>query len=595
MGVLGPPKPPAPLDVEPRWQQKRHTTWHGKQELRAHNRAFDASQLSKKRAQAQRGPPTPPRVDDKAAVRKARAAAHQRVLEYKKRQQHVPVIQAAPTPQTYDDDSFEFEEAAPTKMPWYSQDRAKRLASKHHKERREAVLRQKEAQRKHRETVEARLERVQQTILRRRRDRQGTFRKGSAVLVEEQPKHEKTLNWKPETAWRPGPYPNPQKTSMARTRLFGPPPADSKKAFRDVVEALKSPTRPPRKIAAAAAGWRKAWSAVREFVRTDPRCVQQRRERLQAQVLLMRERLGMAEAPPPPEVLVKAESVPVSPPEAPRGLRKQPGSPRSQRVRIPGGGGPSFATPKMPASPHRPPTRKPPPPPPPTPPPNPPADASPRDILNRLRQQQPSAMDASAEGSLLRSSRENLPAGAVLGGRPARSAPLVPPAPSREVPAAPSREEPSVDAQVDALADTLDDGDDGDDDDDAAEVSSPRDILARLRSEQPSASAEESLLRRSRDQSDAQQVEALADVLDEDDDAAAAPAPAATDAQQVDQLADILDDDASDMDVFAQGSPRISMGGSSFADESKADDASSSLLESKDFQLHGSGGFDSDA
>ena len=162
MGVLGPPKPPAPLDVEPRWQQKRHTTWHGKQELRAHNRAFDASQLSKKRAQAQRGPPTPPRVDDKAAVRKARAAAHQRVLEYKKRQQHVPVIQAVPTPQTYDDDSFEFEEAAPTKMPWYSQDRAKRLASKHHKERREAVLRQKEAQRKHRETVEARLERVQQ-------------------------------------------------------------------------------------------------------------------------------------------------------------------------------------------------------------------------------------------------------------------------------------------------------------------------------------------------------------------------------------------------------------------------------------------------
>ena len=316
MGVLGPPKPPAPLDVEPRWQQKRHTTWHGKQELRAHNRAFDASQLSKKRAQAQRGPPTPPRVDDKAAVRKARAAAHQRVLEYKKRQQHVPVIQAVPTPQTYDDDSFEFEEAAPTKMPWYSQDRAKRLASKHHKERREAALRQKEAQRKHRETVEARLERVQQTILRRRRDRQGTFRKGSAVLVEEQPKHEKTLNWKPETAWRPGPYPNPQKTSMARTRLFGPPPVDSKKAFRDVVEALKSPTRPPRKIAAAAAGWRKAWSAVREFMRTDERCIQRRRERLRAQVLEMRERLGMSEAPPPPAVLVKAESVPVSPPEA---------------------------------------------------------------------------------------------------------------------------------------------------------------------------------------------------------------------------------------------------------------------------------------
>ena len=269
--------------------------------------------------------------------------------------------------------------------------------------------------------------------------------------------------------------------------------------------------------------------------------------------------------------------------QAPRGLRKQPGSPRSQRVRVPGGGGPSFKSPKMPASPHRPPTRKPPPPPPPTPPPQPPADASPRDILNRLRQQQPSAMDASAEGSLLRSSRENLPAGAVLGGRPARSAPLVPPAPSREVPAAPSREEPSVDAQVDALADTLDDDGD-DDDDDAAEASSPRDILARLRSEQPSASA-----------TDAQQVDALADVLDEDDDAAAAPAPAATDAQQVDQLADILDDDASDMDVFAQGSPRISMGGSSFADESKADDASSSLLESKDFQLHEGGHSDSDA
>merc|ERR1711938_389888 len=193
---------------------------------------------------------------------------------------------------------------------------------------------------------------------------------------------------------------------MARTRLFGPPPVDSKKAFRDVVEALKSPTRPPRKIAAAAAGWRKAWSAVREFMRTDPRCIQRRRERLRAQVLEMRERLGISEAPLPPAVLVKAESVPVSPPEAPRGLRKQPGSPRSQRVRMPGGGGPAFATPKMPASPHR------------------PADASPRDILNRLRQQQPSAMDASAEGSLLRSSRESLPAGAVLGGRPARSAPL---------------------------------------------------------------------------------------------------------------------------------------------------------------------------
>ena len=221
-----------------------------------------------------------------------------------------------------------------------------------------------------------------------------------------------------------------------------------------------------------------------------------------------------------------------------------------------------------------------------------------------------------AEGSLLRSSRESLPAGAVLGGRPARSAPLAPSAPSREVPSVPSREEPheepsdepSVDAQVDALADTLDD-------DDAAEASSPRDILARLRSEQPSASAEGSLLRRSReqeasslwtdahrDQADAQQVDALADVLDDGDaaddddgdDAAAAPAPAATDAQQVDELADILDE-GSDMDVFAQGSPRISMGGSSFADESKADDASSSLLESKDFQLHGGAHSDSDA
>ena len=86
--------------------------------------------------------------------------------------------------------------------------------------------------------------------------------------------------------------------------------------------------------------------------------------------------------------------------------------------------------------------------------------------------------------------------------------------------------------------------------------------------------------------------------LDEGDDATAAPAPApaATDAQEVERLADVLDDDASDMDVFAQGSPRISMGGSSFADESKADDASSSLLESKDFQLYDKGGHsDSDA
>ena len=134
-------------------------------------------------------------------------------------------------------------------------------------------------------------------------------------------------------------------------------------------------------------------------------------------------------------------------------------------------------------------------------------------------------------------------------------------------------------------------------------------MAARCRALQPSASTEGSLLRRSTEQqassllgsreqpaadTDAQ-VEQLADVLDEDDDAAAAPAPAATDAQEVERLADVLDDDASDMDVFAQGSPRISMGGSSFADESKADDASSSLLESKDFQLHGSGGFDSDA
>ena len=272
----------------------------------------------------------------------------------------------------------------------------------------------------------------------------------------------------------------------------------------------------------------------------------------------------------------------------------------------------------MPASPHRPPTRKPPPPPPPTPPPQPPADASPRDILNRLRQQQPSAMDASAEGSLLRSSRESLPAGAVLGGRPARSAPLASsadgsalgsrpaaaaaaPAPSRaSVPAPPSipsreepSEEPSVDAQVDALADTLDD--DGGGDDDAAEASSPRDILDRLRSEQPSASAEGSLLRRSAEQTDAQQVDALADVLDEDDDAAAAPAPAATDAEEVDRLADVLDDDASDMDVFAQGSPRLSASHSSFAEDSKADDASSSLLESKDFQLYDKGDPHSDS
>ena len=306
-------------------------------------------------------------------------------------------------------------------MPWYSQDRARKLASQHYKERREAALRQKEAQRKHRETVEKRLERVQQTILRRRRDRQGTFRKGSAVLVKEPPKHEKTLNWKPETAWRPGPYPNPQKTSMARTRLFGPPPVDSKRIFRDVVEALKSPTRPPRKIAAAAAGWRKAWSAVREFMRTDPRCIQQRRERLRA-AGARDERASRhgGGGPPPPAVLVKAESVPVSPPEAPRGLRKRPGSPRSQRVRTPGGGRPS-----MPASPHRPPTRKPPPPPPPTPPPNPPADASPRDILNRLRQQQPSAMDAARpEGRVAPALEPRVAPGGARGARRESSARL---------------------------------------------------------------------------------------------------------------------------------------------------------------------------
>ena len=89
------------------------TTWHGKQELRAHNRAFDASQLSKSVASAAR-PPTPPRVVDAAAVRKAGSG---RAFRIQRRQQHVPVIHAAPTPQTYDDDSFEFEEAAPTKMP----------------------------------------------------------------------------------------------------------------------------------------------------------------------------------------------------------------------------------------------------------------------------------------------------------------------------------------------------------------------------------------------------------------------------------------------------------------------------------------------
>ena len=63
----------------------------------------------------------------------------------------------------------------------------------------------------------------------------------------------------------------------------------------------------------------------------------------------------------------------------------------------------------------------------------------------------------------------------------------------------------------------------------------------------------------------------------------------AADAEEVDRLADVLDDDASDMDVFAQGSPRLSASHSSFAEDSKADDASSSLLESKDFQLYDKG------
>ena len=101
------------------------------------------------------------------------------------------MIHAAPTPQTYDDDSFEFEESGAHKTALVPQDRPGSWRRSTHRERREAVLRQKEAQRKHRETVEKRLERVQQTILRRRRDRQGTFRKGSAVLISEKPKHEK--------------------------------------------------------------------------------------------------------------------------------------------------------------------------------------------------------------------------------------------------------------------------------------------------------------------------------------------------------------------------------------------------------------------
>ena len=72
---------------------------------------------------------------------------------------------------------------------------------------------------------------------------------------------------------------------MARTRLFGPPPVDSKKAFRDVVEALEVADAAAAEDRGHGRGWRKAWSAVREFMRTDPRCIQQRRERLQAQVL----------------------------------------------------------------------------------------------------------------------------------------------------------------------------------------------------------------------------------------------------------------------------------------------------------------------
>ena len=633
MGLLGPPKPPAPLDVVPRWEQKRHTTWRGKSELQAHNRAFDASQLSKRRTQAQRVPPTPPRVTDTAAIRSAADKARARVAAYRRRQQPTPALAA---PQTYDDDSFDFEDEAPAKLPWYSQDRARKLATRRAREERAARSKQKEVEQKQRETVEARLERVQRTILQRRRDRQGTFEKGSAVLVRVPPTHEKTLNWKPHGAWRPGPYANPQTTSMARTRLFGAPPADSKKVFRDAVAALAAPARPPRKIAAAAAGWRKAWSAVRAFARTDARCVQQRRARLQAEVRATRAmlrrrakapgRLDASEA----AIAVKAGGAPVSPPEAPK-PSKAPRSPRSgQRVRTPG-----FRSP-MPDSPHRPPTRPPPAPParmPPTPPPAPPADdPSPREFLARLRQEQ--SATASTEGSLLRSSsRDALPAGTVLGGRPARSAPVASAADKavlrREEP--PSREEPSVDAQVEELADVLDD--------DAAVAASP-DILARLRSEQPAASTEGSLLRRSREQqasslwdsreqTEVQQVEALADVLENDDDDVAAPepgasasAPAASTSSRIAPppapatvLRQLDMDASSDLDVFARdevlassqedesprphesrdsndllassaGSLRLS-GGSSFAEMSKADDASSSLLESKDFKLHG--------
>ena len=118
----------------------------------------------------------------------------------------------------------------------------------------------------------------------------------------------------------------------------------------------------------------------------------------------------------------------------------------------------------MPASPHRPPTRKPPPPPPPTPPPptrrrapaafeslaaalafgdgrlarpGVPGAFETRSRVDGVERRRASGRSGGwpriaavqirvyrAEGSLLRSSRESLPAGAVLGGRPARSAPL---------------------------------------------------------------------------------------------------------------------------------------------------------------------------
>ena len=342
-------------------------------------------------------------------------------------------------------------------------------------------------------------------------------------------------------------------------------------------------------------------------MRTDERCIQRRRELLKAQCA-RRAALGMAaEMPPPPAVLVKAESVPVSPPEAPRAPTEKARVRAAQRVRTPGGGRPS-----MPASPHRPPTRKPPPPPPPTPPPNPPADASPRDILNRLRQQQPSAMDASAEGSLLRSSRESLPAGAVLGGRPARSAPLAPPAPSREEPSGgPEREEPprsqastpkSTHLRTRWTTATMT----------TLRRRRRRATSSRGRSEQPSASAEGSLLRRRREQ------EASSLVGREQ--------PAADADAQVEQLADILDEDADADDQsdaagrgrtgasgdrratgrpiggytgrrmlrhgrLCAGEPAAVHGGACLADESKADDAV--VATGERLSLYDQGGFDS--